>query len=37
MFKYRYLLIALAFATLCILRVVLENSGGGTTYAVTLI
>lgn len=37
MFKYKYFLIALAFAALCILRVVLENSGGGATYAVTLI
>ncbi len=37
MFKYKYFLIALAFAVLCILRIVVADSGTGSTYAVTLI
>ena len=37
MFKYKYFLIALAFATLCILRIVIAGNGSGATYAVTLI
>ena len=37
MFKYKYFLIALAFAVLCILRVVIAEGGSGATYAVTLI
>ena len=37
MFKYKYFLIALAFALLCILRIAILDSGTGATYAVTLI
>lgn len=37
MFKYKYFLIALAFAVLCFLRVAIAEGGSGATYAVTLI